>query len=120
MAQDLDAAAEVLIQVMRDNARGMVAKRDLPGDLWLDTPWPNPKKPKEPMFFGAVQRKKAYVSVHLFPLYTHPELEAAMPPALVKHRHGKACLNFKDVEPAQLDELAALIKVSAGLFARPF
>ncbi len=62
----------------------------------------------QPLFFGAVQIKKNYVSYHLMPVYVFPELLDALSPALKKRMQGKSCFNFKVVDGALFAELAAL------------
>jgi hypothetical protein len=63
-----------------------------------------------PLFVAAVQIMKNYVSFHLIPVYTSPKLLEGMSPALRKRMQGKACFNFTAIEPAQVDELAALTR----------
>lgn len=65
-------------------------------------------KNKKPMFFGAVQIKKNFVSYHLMPVYAEPSLLDGMSEALKKRMQGKSCFNFKKVESALFDELALL------------
>lgn len=60
--------------------------------------------------FGGVEIKKNYVSVHLIPVYVHPELLAATSDRLRRRMQGKSCFNFKkQLEPDLIDELARLI-----------
>ena len=76
-------------------------------------PSPFPQHKGHPMEFGAVRTGKAYVSVHLMPIYMNPELNSTISPALKKRMQGKACFNFKaPPEPAILSELKALIEAS--------
>lgn len=108
-----------LAALMKANAPGMVVARDGPGGLALDAPWPHPRKPREPMFFGGVRPGKAYVSYHLMPLYMNDALLARVPEALRKRMQGKTCFNFKTAEPERLAELATLTRACAEAFARP-
>jgi hypothetical protein len=62
----------------------------------------------KPLFFGAVQIKKNYVSFHLMPVYTCPELLNGLSPELKKRMQGKACFNFKETDKALFVELAKL------------
>ena len=68
--------------------------------------------------FGAVRKGKAYVSYHLFPLYTCPELKKEIPPALAKRMQGKTCFNFSDVDEALFGELAKLTQRGHEIFQR--
>lgn len=52
--------------------------------------------------------RKAYVSFHLMPIYVKPGLLASLSPELKSRMQGKSCFNFTAVEPALVQELAAL------------
>ncbi|MEO1366515.1 MAG: hypothetical protein AAFX50_05025 [Acidobacteriota bacterium] len=69
-------------------------------------------KNKKPLWFGGVQIKKNYVSYHLMPIYANPELLADLSAPLKKRMQGKSCFNFKVVDEALFDELAALTRRS--------
>jgi len=66
-----------------------------------------------PMFFGAIMVGKAYVSYHLMPLYTHPELIKTLSPELKKRMQGKSCFNFRAPDGALFAELGTVTQ--AGL-----
>ena len=73
------------------------------------TPSPFPQHKGRPMFFGSVKAGKAYVSVHLMPLYMCPPLNERVSPALKKRMQRKTCFNFKgNPEPELLAELSGL------------
>jgi hypothetical protein len=61
-----------------------------------------------PMFFGAVMMGKAYVSYHLMPRYTHPELIKTLSPELRKRMQGKSCFNFGVPDDGLFAELVTL------------
>ncbi len=62
-------------------------------------------------FFGAIQSKKSYISVHLMPIYYHPELLDNISEDLKKKMQGKSCFNFKDIDDKLLSELKLLTAV---------
>lgn len=64
---------------------------------------------KRAMFFGGVRYGKNYVSVHLMPVYTNPELLSPISDALRKRMQGKSCFNFNQPEPDLFADLALLI-----------
>lgn len=74
----------------------------------LNTPYS--ERWKKELMFGAVQRKKNYVSYYLMPVYMCPELLDDMSPELRKRMQGKSCFNFKVVDQALLRELAQLTR----------
>ena len=67
----------------------------------------------KPLFFAAVRAGRAYVSYHLLPLYMNPKLEVTISPELKRRKQGKACFNFKTVDPELIKELKQL--TAAGL-----
>jgi hypothetical protein len=77
-------------------------------DLYLDTK--HLRANKKPLFFGAVQIKKAYVSFHLMPVYLKPELLSGLSPELRKRMQGKSCFNFSKIDKPLFHELAALTR----------
>jgi hypothetical protein len=80
----------------------------------LDGPYS--EKWEKPLFFGAAQIKKNYVSFYLMPVYMFPELLKDISPDLKKRMQGKSCFNFKKVEPELFNELTGLAHKSAVRF----
>ena len=68
-------------------------------------------KNKKPMFFGAVQIKKNYVSYHLMPVYVDSSLLDNISDALKKRMQGKSCFNFTSVDKELFSQLALLTEV---------
>lgn len=105
---DLTAVFAELRKILAPYAVKLDAKKDDETELYIDTR--HIQKNKQPLFFGAVQRKQSYVSFHLMPVYVKPELLASVSPELRTRMQGKSCFNFAAVEPALIRELAALTK----------
>jgi hypothetical protein len=103
---DLTPVFTELRKLMAPYARKLTATRDDEHELYVDTR--HIQKNKKPLFFGAVQVKKAYVSFHLMPVYLKPELLASVSPELKARMQGKSCFNFTALEPTLVRELAAL------------
>ncbi len=108
--QDLSPVYTELRKIMTPYAAKLDAKRDDESELYVDTK--HIQKNKKPLFFGAVQIKKSYVSFHLMPVYTKPELLESVSPELKARMQGKSCFNFAASEPKLFKELAALTKAS--------
>jgi len=68
------------------------------------------KAMKRAMFFGGVRHGKSYVSLHLMPVYTNPELLSPISDRLRKRMQGKSCFNFNQPEPDLFADLALLIR----------
>ena len=107
---DLSDVYAELRRIMAPYAAKLDVKRDDDTELYVDTR--HIQKNKKPLFFGAVQVKKAYVSYHLMPLYLKPALLDAASPELKARMQGKSCFNFKATEPKLFKELAALTKAA--------
>ena len=113
MGDDFPVLVEALKAIFSKYGNKLVTKADSRMGYMLTTksPSPFPQHKGEPMFFGAVRTGKAYVSFHLMPIYTCPELTANISHALRKRMQGKSCFNFKTMpDPALLAELSALTK----------
>ncbi len=105
---DLNLVFSELRKLMIPYAAKLVATRDDAQELYVNTR--HIQKNKKPLFFGAVQIKKTYVSFHLMPIYLSPELLASASPELKARMQGKSCFNFSAVEPGLLAELGTLTK----------
>ena len=106
--QDFTAVFAELRKILAPYALKLDAKKDDQTELYVDTL--HIQKNKKPLFFGAVQVKKSYVSFHLMPVYVKPELLASASPDLKSRMQGKSCFNFAAVEPVLIKELAGLTK----------
>lgn len=95
-----------LTQLLRPFAKQLVCTRDDDTEYYLNTA--HIMKNKKPLFFGAVQIRKNYVSYHLMPVYVFPELLEGMSPGLKKRMQGKSCFNFTAVDSELFEELKAL------------
>jgi len=73
---------------------------------------------KECYFSGAVVQK-TMVSLHFFPIYTHPK-ECIIPPAIKKNLKGKSCFNFKKLDDEQEKALGLLLKDGFDLYNKKF
>ena len=107
---DLNAVFIELRKIMQPYAAELDPKQDDASQLYVDTKFI--QKNKKPLFFGAVQIKKSFVSFHLMPVYAKPELLVALSPGLRSRMQGKSCFNFNEVDKSLFKELAALTKAS--------
>lgn len=107
---DLATVYSDLHKVLAPYASKLDTKRDDDTELYVDTR--HMQKNKKPLFFGAVQVKKAYVSYHLMPVYVKPELLASTSPELRARMQGKSCFNFAAIDPKLFEELAALTEAA--------
>jgi hypothetical protein len=107
---DLDTVFSELRAIMAPYAAKLDAKTDDGSELYVDTK--HIQKNKKPLFFGAVQVKKAYVSFHLMPAYVRPELLEQISPELKARMQGKSCFNFASSDKLLFKELAGLTKAA--------
>lgn len=116
MATDFGAAFSAFKPVLADHAKRLSVKVDAPDEYTLVTKSASPfhQHKGQPLHFGSVRRGKAYVSLHLMPLYMCPLLTDSISPALKKRMQGKTCFNFRnDPAPELIAELKQL--TAAGL-----
>ncbi|WP_300454656.1 hypothetical protein [Accumulibacter sp.] len=104
---DLQSVFAALRPLLTPHVASFTVVRDAPGTFSLCTKHLMPNK--KPLFFGAVQINKTYVSFHLMPVYVFPELLASVSLALRKRMQGKSCFNFKRVDSVLFQELDALV-----------
>lgn len=105
---DLNAVFAELRSIMAPYAAKLDPKKDDAYQLYVDTKYI--QKNKKPLFFGAVQVKKSFVSFHLMPVYAKPELLEGLSPGLRSRMQGKSCFNFSEVDKPLFKELASLAK----------
>ncbi|WP_396626889.1 hypothetical protein [Luteitalea sp.] len=106
---DFAAVFADLRKVMAPYGARLAVTRDDETEFYVDTR--HIQKNKKPLFFGAVQLKKSYVSFHLMPVYLKPELLSSASPELKARMQGKSCFNFAVSDARLFKELAALTKV---------
>jgi hypothetical protein len=107
---DLNAVFTELRSIMAPYAAKLDAKKDDASELYVDTTYL--QKNKKPLFFGAVQIKKSFVSFHLMPVYLKPELLDGLSPGLKNRMQGKSCFNFAEIDKPLFKELASLTKAA--------
>ena len=105
---DLNAVFTELRAIMEPYAARLDPKKDDAAELYLDTRFI--QKNRKPLFFGAVQIKKSFVSFHLMPVYARPELLEGLSPGLRSRMQGKSCFNFAEVDRGLFEELASLTR----------
>jgi hypothetical protein len=105
LKERFEAVFAALKAILKRYEPGMAVQTDEPTHYYLNTGKTHKKKP---VLFGAVRLGKSYVSYHLFPVYGCPQLLAELSEPLRARMQGKACFNFKAVEPALFEELAGL------------
>jgi hypothetical protein len=104
-----------LRKILSEYSEDMIVKHDTDLNYYLDT---RKTYNKKPVFFGAVQIKKNYVSYHLMPVYMSPALLAGMSPELKKRMQGKSCFNFKTMDEKLFEELAGLTRKGYEFFKK--
>ncbi len=111
---DLNAVFTELRSIMAPYAAKLVQKKDDPFELHVDTKYI--QKNGKPLFFGAVQIRKAFVSFHLMPVYIKPELLGGLSTGLRGRMQGKSCFNFSEVDAPLFKELSALTKAGFATY----
>lgn len=115
MPADSAAIVAALRPVFAGLAERLVTKADSPAEYVLVTrsASPFPQHKGQPLDFGSIQTGKAYVSLHLMPIYMSAPLQKSISPALKKRMQGKSCFNFSSApEPQLVAELKQLAELS--------
>jgi len=115
-APDFDAVFDALKAILTPYAPKMKVLEDKPGRYTLLAGYSETLK--KDVWFASVMVNKSYVSFHLMPIYMNAPLQATVSPELQKRKQGKACFNFRSVEPKLLSELKTLTKKGAEQFRK--
>lgn len=70
------------------------------------------------IYFAWVKEGKNDTALHFFPIYSHPERFADLPPALRKKMTGKACFHFKTTDPEMLEAITAMVERGREIYTR--
>ncbi len=103
---DFEAAFARLKEIFQPHADKLTVLADKPGNYTLLVK--SVVYRGKPLWFGAVQIMKNYVSFHLMPVYMNPTLQKQISPQLKKRMQGKACFNFTAPDEKLFRELAKL------------
>jgi hypothetical protein len=114
-AEQFAAVFAALRAILKPYEPRMEVQTDEPDCYYLNT---GKLHMKRPVMFACVRQGKAYVSYHLMPIYYGGELKDAMSDALRARMQGKACFNFKSVEPALFEELSRLTEQGLERFQK--
>ncbi len=104
---DLNSVFQILKPKFVPFAEHMVVRSDDEANYLLVSPKPDAKG--RDLWFGGLNIKKKYVSVHIFPVYMEPGLLKDISPQLKKRMQGKSCFNFTKVDQELFDELGKLL-----------
>jgi hypothetical protein len=103
--EDFAATFAILRKILKKYEPELVVQHDRKDNYYLNT---SKFHNKRPVMFGAAIINKNYVSFHLMPVYAAPALLEGLSDDLKKRMQGKACFNFKAIEPEMAKELATL------------
>lgn len=101
-----DSPFAILSGLLRPYAPKMAVRTDTDSSFLLE----ESRSGAKPQMFGKVQIGKRYTSLHLMPVYCHPELLDGMSDELRKRMQGKSCFNFTKTEQIPHAELERLIR----------
>jgi len=105
-----------LKKLVRPLAKRMTVLADTPDKFILEGGYSEEHKKK--IWFGGVQRGKAYVRYHLIAVYAFPDLLKDLSPKLRARMQGKSCFNFTKHDPALFREVGVLTKRSFERFRK--
>jgi hypothetical protein len=105
-ATDFGAVFTALKEMLARYADRLHVHTDQPDEYCLVTVSKNRRGVR--MYFGAVRMGKSYVSYHLIPVYSCPQVARLITHGLKTRMQGKSCFNFTSVDPALFGELALI------------
>ena len=107
---------DALKKILSPYASELDCVRNKSNDYYLDTKFI--MKNKKPLFFGAVQIRKNYVSYHLMPIYVFPDLLEQTSHELRNRMQGKSCFNFRHTDADIFAELVVITKVGFNAYKK--
>lgn len=113
---DLHVVFTALKAIIAPYAAKLDPKKNDASELYIDTRYV--QNNKKPLFFGAVQIKKSFVSYHLMPVYIEPALLDGLSAGLKSRMQGKSCFNFAEVDEPLFEELAALTEAGFASYKK--
>lgn len=113
---EFPALFDRLKAIMAPYADRLIVVTDEPDHYYLNTS--HVMKNKQPLFFGAVQIKKRYVSYHLMPVYSFPDLLAGVDDSVKKRMQGKSCFNFTRLDDATVATITDLTQQGFSRYER--
>jgi len=111
---DFAATFEGLRAILKPYAEKLIVTADTSQNYMLDVN--HVMKNKHRLFFAGVRVGKGYVSFHLMPVYTCPELLGDMSAELKRRMQGKSCFNFTTPDEKLFKELGKLTKKGFARF----
>jgi hypothetical protein len=79
-------------------------------ELTIDKPITLAGRTYPTLFFAAGMMHKGHVGFYFFPIYTHPQSFANIPPELKKTLKGKSCFNIKKWDDTLAGQVEDLLK----------
>ena len=113
---DFNAVFIELRKILEPYAPKMRVMEDKPGRYTLIAGYS--ERLEKDIWFASTVVHKSYVSFYLMPIYMNAPLQATVSPELKKHMQGKACFNFKTLEPELFGELKTLTKKGCSDFRK--
>lgn len=113
---DLAPVYEALCAILAKYEPKLAVERMTPTYYCLMGKKPGPRG--KPTWFAGVRLGKQYVSFYLMPVYGNNALLDNAPDELKKRMQGKACFNFKAVDPVLFKALGKLTKAGYECFKK--
>jgi len=110
MSDNLDNIFARLKNILKRYELVLRIEQDTEDGYSLNAPVLGPNN--KPLFFGAAQIKKNYVSFYLMPVYMYPDLLDGISEQLKRRMQGKSCFNFKTLDESLMEELSTLTQRS--------
>jgi hypothetical protein len=114
--RDFGGTFAVLKALLDPYAARLHTSQDTPNLYMLDGEYV--EEFKRVMPFAGVQIRRSYVTFHLLPVYSHPELLGRVSDGLRRHLHGKSGFNFVRPERELLVELSAMVEAGFLMYER--
>ena len=75
-------------------------------------------KEVEGMYFASAVVNKNFIGFYFFPIYTHPQEFAKVPPTLKKCLKGKSCFHIKSEDAELLSQIDSILDQGQKLYKK--
>jgi hypothetical protein len=96
----------------------VITDNDKRYELIFDSPFQFTGKTYPRLYFSAVSVEKNYVTLHFFPVYSHPRQFDDLPERLRKTLKGKSCFNFKELDEQLIGDIKHMLNRGFELYSK--
>lgn len=118
MPADVSEIQQNLIEILKSHIGPLKIRQEVTDTFEVcgTIPAMQGKKKVDGYYFASVIPKPKDVRLYFFPIYTHADHFADIPPELRKNLKGKSCFHIKNWDDALQDSISDMVKKGLSLY----